>query len=91
MGGMKQVLFATLVIGGVAFAGSAMAQGKGGGVGLGTAPGQVGTSPGQTFNTERAINPNALSPGQQFNQDRATTPTTPPPGQTFNNFGRSKK
>ena len=91
MGGMKRVLFVTLVIGSVTFAGSAMAEGRGGGKGLATAPGQVGTSPGQVFNTERATNPNTLSPGRQFNLDRATTPTTPPPGQTFNNFGRSKK
>jgi len=91
MGGMKQVLFATLMIGSVAFVGSAVAGGKGGGVGLTTAPGQVGTSPGQVFNTERATNSNTLSPGRQFNLDRATTPTTPPPGQTFTNFGRSKK
>ena len=89
MGGLKLVLFTTLVIGSVAFAGLAMAEGKG--RGLTTAPGQVGTSPGQVFNTERATNPNTLSPGRQFNLDRATTPTTPPPGQTFNNFGRSKK
>jgi hypothetical protein len=91
MGGIKQALFTMVVIGSVAFAGAAMAAGKGGGVGSTMAPGQLGSSPGQVFNTPRASNPNTLSPGQQFNVDRARTPTTPPPGQTFTNFGRSKK
>ena len=90
MGGIKPVLFATVVICSAAFAGSAIAGGRGGGVGVTAAPGQVGTSPGQVFNAERATNSNTLSPGQQFNLDRAKTPSTPPPGQTFTNFGRSK-
>jgi hypothetical protein len=86
----KRVLFAAIVIGSAAFAGTAMA-GKGGAGGNTAAPGQAGTSPGQVFKSENAADPTtAVSPGQQFNQNRAIDPTTLPPGQTFTNPGRSK-
>jgi hypothetical protein len=74
-----------------AFAGSAMAAGKGGGGGRALAPGQLNTSPGQQFRNT----PGALSPGQQYNLNRsgaglsATGGTTAsPPGKTFDNPGR---
>jgi hypothetical protein len=95
MTNMKQLLFATSMIGSIAFAGSAMAQGVDVGIGVGIplAPGQAGTSPGQVFNSARNINPTtALPPGQLYIQNRATNPTTAlPPGQTFTNYGRSRK
>jgi hypothetical protein len=85
---MKQLLYAVFMIGGIAFAVSAMAQGVDVhvGVGIPLAPGQAGTSPGQVFNSARIANPNtAVPPGQLH------TTGGPPPGQTFTNFGRSKK
>ena len=93
---MKKLTLAAFVIGSVAFAGSAMAQGVDValGVGIPLSPGQQATSPGQIFNTARALDPTALSPGQQLVQDRAGT-TGPAnalaPGHSFTNPGRSKK
>ena len=93
---MKQLAFAAVVVGNVAFAGSALAQAVDVAVGLGfpLAPGQTATTPGQMFNSARALDPSALSPGQQLVQDRAGT-TGPAnavaPGHSFTNYGRSKK
>jgi hypothetical protein len=93
---MKQLAFAAFVIGNVAFAGSALAQGVDVnlGVGIQLAPGQQGTSPGQAVNTLRLANPDALSPGQQLVQDKAGVSgpaNTLAPGHSFENYGRSKK
>ena len=90
MDGMNKALFAACLIGSVAVAGAANAQGQGGGQGRSLAPGQTGLSPGQTFNTNR--DSGALPPGQDFNADRNDPLATPTkPGQTFQNFGRSKQ
>jgi hypothetical protein len=88
----KQVWLSAFVIGGITFAGSAMAQGVdvGLGVGLPLAPGANGTSPGQIFNSARVTNPTtALPPGQAFIQTGKPA-GGPPPGQSFTNYGRSK-
>ncbi len=99
MYGKKRVLFAAFAVGGLAFAGSALAQGVDVmlGVGIPFAPGQQGTSPGQVYNAARATDPTALSPGKLYIQNSATDPITAvtpgavTPGQTFTNYGRSKK
>jgi hypothetical protein len=95
MRGTQRVIFAAFVIGGVAFAGSAMAQGAGidVGVGITLAPGQTGQSPGQVYNAARAADPTtALTPGQLYLQNRAVDPTTAqPPGHTFQNYGQSRR
>ena len=99
MRAVKQVVFSLLLIGGVAIAESATAQGVDVklGVGFPLAPGQAGspdsTSPGQLYKGERASNPDAaLPPGQRYLQERAADPTTAlPPGQGFTNYGRAKK
>ncbi len=95
MHGMKQVVFSAFLVAGVAFAGSARAQGVDVGIGFGLplAPGQAGTSPGQVFNAAKAADPTtALPPGRLYLQNRAADPTTAvTPGHTFTNYGRSKK
>jgi hypothetical protein len=86
----KHVLFVAVVIASAAFAGTAMA-GKGGAGGNMLAPGQTGTNPGQTFDSDKGTT-TALPPGQQFNSTREANPTiqTPPPGQTVINPGQKK-
>jgi hypothetical protein len=82
----KQVLFTAVVTAAVAFAGSAMAGSK-----KSEAPGQTGDNPGQTFKSERALDPDALSPGQQFKLNRETDPDAPAPGQGVDNWGKTKQ
>ena len=87
---VKQVLLAAIAIGGIPFAGSAMAQGVDVAVGVGIplSPGFNGASPGQLFNAARIQDPStALPPGKAFIQDGKTTA----PGLGFTNYGRSKK
>jgi hypothetical protein len=88
MNHVNRVLLAAALLGSIGLVGQAMAAGKGGG--LATAPGQVGSSPGQTFNTGRVSDPTTPPPGQLYNTNRAADPLTPPPGKTFTNPGRSK-
>ena len=83
---MKRVLLIATLTAGVVFAGSALAESK-----KLLAPGQTDQNPGQTFNTQRDLNPGASSPGQQYNLNRQTDPNAPPPGQGVQNFGRSKQ
>ena len=82
---MKRVLLTAILTAAVVFAGSAMAESK-----KSSAPGQTGQNPGQTFNTQRDLNPDALSPGQQFKLKRETDPNAPPPGQGVINWGNTK-
>ena len=83
MSTVRQGLIVAIALSTVAFTGTAMA-GKGGG-GNALAPGQLGTSPGQVWKSERSdpsLAPgSALPPGQQFKQDAI------PPGQTFGTPG----
>lgn len=83
---MKRALLAATITAAIGFAGSALAESK-----KSSAPGQTGANPGQTFQNERAIDPDALSPGQQFKQDRALIPETPSPGQGVQNWGKTKQ
>jgi hypothetical protein len=85
---VRQGLAVAIVVSTVAFTSTAMA-GKGGVKGANpTAPGQIDSSPGQVWQSQKS-DPSALSPGQQYNQDRALFPdTTPPPGQTFGTPGQ---
>jgi hypothetical protein len=94
MRAIKQIVLSVLLIGGVAIAESATAQGVDVqlGVGFPLAPGQANSSPGQIYNGARASDPNAVSPGQLYRQERAADPLTTalPPGHSFTNHGRSK-
>jgi hypothetical protein len=80
----KRVLFTAVVTAAVAFAGSAMAGSK-----KSEAPGQTGDNPGQTFKSERALDPDAF--GQQFKLNRETDPDAPAPGQGVDNWGKTKQ
>jgi hypothetical protein len=89
-----KVFVTAFVIGSLAIAGTALAQGVDVklGVGIPLSPGQQGTSPGKAFNAARALDPTAPSPGKLFLLNKAADPTTAlPPGQTVTNYGRSKK
>jgi hypothetical protein len=92
---LGSLVVGSLALGTLAQGGSALAGGAGGQIGVGFtfAPGQQGTSPGQTFNAARASDPStALPPGKLYLQNKSNDPTTAlPPGQTFTNYGRSKK
>ena len=83
---MKRALLAATLTAAVGYAGSALAESK-----KSSAPGQTGANPGQTFNSQQDLNPDAaLSPGQQFKQDRVLIPNTPAPGQGVKNWGNTK-
>jgi len=93
MGG-KHWFFGALLVGGVAWAGSAIAQGPDIGLAIGfpLAPGQTQQSPGQVYNAARANDSTALPPGRLYIQNRTNDPATAVvPGKTFQNYGRSKK
>lgn len=82
----KRMLLAATLAAAIGCAGAALAESK-----KQSAPGQTGENPGQTYNTQRESNPDALSPGQQFNENRATTPDTPPPGAGVQNYGDTQR
>ena len=82
---VKRTLLAATLAMAVGCSGAALAESK-----KSSAPGQTGANPGQTFNSQRDTNPDALSPGQQYNQDRALNPDAPAPGQGVQNWGDTK-
>jgi hypothetical protein len=87
MRALKRICVSVFVTGGIAFAGSAMAQGVDVkvGVGIPLAPGINDSSPGQKFITNPTT---ALPPGQAYIQTGKPA-GGPPPGQSFTNHGRS--
>jgi hypothetical protein len=78
----------SLALGSLAVGGSALAGGGAGGeIGSGFtfAPGQHGTSPGQSSTLPEPAIP-TLPPGKLYLQNKSSDPTTAlPPGQTFSN------